>query len=91
MIEENLNDLTMDDMRTLLQFIHYQNVRTVGANERLDDTAEKMIKEIQIHAASNMKRVVVRKKIDWYGSEAETPYFIMDTQEIKTTWHPVGI
>jgi len=54
-------------------------------------TDEKMIKEIQINATSNVKRVVVRKKIDWYGSEAETPYFIMDTQEIKTTWHPVGI
>ena len=52
---------------------------------------EKMIKEIQANATSNVKRVVVHKNIDWYSNEAETPYFIMDTQEIKTTWHPVGI
>lgn len=58
---------------------------------RESGTDEKMIKEIQTNSTSNVKRVVVRKNIDWYASEAETPYFIMDTQEIKTTWHPVGI
>ena len=21
---------------------------------------------------------------------AQSPYFILDTQEVKTTWHPVG-
>jgi hypothetical protein len=28
---------------------------------------------------------------DWSGADAQSPYFILDTQEIKTTWHPVGV
>ena len=27
--------------------------------------------------------------IAWSGQEGQSPYLIMDTQEIKTTWHPV--
>jgi hypothetical protein len=27
--------------------------------------------------------------LDWYAGQGQSPYFIMDTQEIKTTWHPV--
>jgi hypothetical protein len=47
------------------------------------------IKMIQEKASLNVKRVVLYDKIKWNTSEAETPYFIMDTQEIKTTWHPI--
>ena len=46
-------------------------------------------KLIQEKAALNVKRVVLYNKIKWNTNEAETPYFIMDTQEIKTTWHPI--
>ena len=52
---------------------------------------EKMIREIQIEATKNVKRVFIRKNIDWLSEKASTPYFILDTQEIKTTWHPIGI
>jgi len=24
------------------------------------------------------------------SDEAQSPYFILDTQEVKTTWHPIG-
>jgi len=24
-------------------------------------------------------------------ADAQSPYFILDCQEVKTTWHPVGI
>lgn len=40
-------------------------------------------------AALNVKRVFFYDKINWDTSEGQSPYFIMDTQEIKTTWHPV--
>ncbi len=49
------------------------------------------IKKIKSDSTSNLKRPVFRKNINWLSAEAETPYFIADTQEIKTTWHPVGI
>ncbi len=40
-------------------------------------------------AAENMKRVVVPKVSDWNTAEGQSPYFILDTQEVKTTWHPI--
>ena len=46
-------------------------------------------KLIQEKASLNVKRVVLYNKVKWTSDEAETPYFIMDTQEIKTTWHPI--
>jgi acyl-CoA reductase-like NAD-dependent aldehyde dehydrogenase len=46
-------------------------------------------KLIQEKASLNVKRVVLYDKVKWNTDEAETPYFIMDTQEIKTTWHPI--
>lgn len=46
-------------------------------------------KLIQEKAAMNLKRVVIYDTVDWTNEESQSPYFIMDTQEIKTTWHPV--
>jgi acyl-CoA reductase-like NAD-dependent aldehyde dehydrogenase len=37
-------------------------------------------------AAANMKRIVYRNGAQ---GEVEGPYFILDTQEVKTTWHPI--
>lgn len=51
-----------------------------------DSTVQKMIRE---KSALNLKRISFYDKINWYGEEGQSPYFIMDTQEIKTTWHPV--
>ncbi len=46
-------------------------------------------KLIQEKAALNMKRVVLYDDVDWVSEKGQSPYFIMDTQEIKTTWHPI--
>lgn len=45
---------------------------------------------VQTLAAENMKRVVARSGRDWSSDDAADPYLIRDTQEVKTTWHPVG-
>ncbi|PCJ80134.1 MAG: aldehyde dehydrogenase [Flavobacteriales bacterium] len=50
---------------------------------------EKMIKEIKEKSANNMKRAIIHKNVDWMSAEVQSPYHIMDTQEIKTTWHPI--
>lgn len=47
------------------------------------DAAEKKL--IQEQASLNLKRVI------FPHADAESPYAILDTQEIKTTWHPVGL
>lgn len=46
------------------------------------------IKSIQENASLNVKRVFIYKQ-NILSEKSQGPYFIMDTQEIKTTWHPV--
>lgn len=41
--------------------------------------------KIRIAAAENVKRVIPRA--DW---NSQSPYHILDLQEVKTTWHPIG-
>jgi acyl-CoA reductase-like NAD-dependent aldehyde dehydrogenase len=51
-----------------------------------DAATQKMIKE---KSALNVKRVVFYDKVKWNDATGQSPYFIMDLQEIKTTWHPI--
>ncbi len=44
---------------------------------------------LDAEATCNLKRVVYPKVNDWSSAEAQSPYFILDTQEVKTTWHPI--
>lgn len=46
-------------------------------------------KELQVKGASNVKRIIIHKNINWFSDKAQSPYFILDAQEIKTTWHPI--
>ncbi len=48
-------------------------------------------KTIQVNASINVKRAVFYDEKDWGKVEVHGPYRIMDFQEIKTTWHPVGV
>ena len=45
---------------------------------------------VQDLAANNIKRVIARTSVDWSKPDVEHPYLIRDTQEVKTTWHPIG-
>jgi acyl-CoA reductase-like NAD-dependent aldehyde dehydrogenase len=47
------------------------------------------IKLLSENAALNVKRVFIYNNKDWSKPENENPYLILDTQEIKTTWHPI--
>ncbi len=44
---------------------------------------------LETEATCNLKRVVYPKVSDWSSEEAQSPYMILDTQEVKTTWHPI--
>lgn len=48
---------------------------------------------LQTGTALNLKRYASRVLAadDWLGSKAEDPYWILDTVEIKTAWHPIGL
>ena len=51
-----------------------------------DPDLKKMMQE---KSAMNLKRIFFYDKIKWNTDQGQSPYFILDTQEIKTTWHPV--
>ncbi|HVZ56609.1 MAG TPA: aldehyde dehydrogenase family protein [Chitinophagaceae bacterium] len=51
-----------------------------------DSSVQRMIRE---KATSNLKRTVFYADDDWRLPDAQSPYRILDFQEIKTTWHPI--
>ena len=51
-----------------------------------DEDIRKMMRE---RSALNLKRIFFYDKVNWNSPEGQSPYFIMDMQEIKTTWHPI--
>ncbi|HET9825592.1 MAG TPA: aldehyde dehydrogenase family protein, partial [Chitinophagaceae bacterium] len=46
-------------------------------------------KEMQEKAAGNVKRFVRYIVVNWLGEKGQSPYHILNVQEIKTTWHPI--
>ena len=53
-------------------------------------TEANVCKDVQISAADNIKRVISRADTQWQSDTEQNPYLIQDTQELKTTWHPIG-
>jgi len=48
---------------------------------------------LQAGTASNLKRYANHSlaPADWFKAKAENPYWILDTVEFKTAWHPIGL
>jgi hypothetical protein len=68
------------------QFASHMDVNAVIFCDGDDEVAA----TVQKLAAGNIKRVVSRRDVDWLKESAATPYHIRETQEVKTTWHPIG-
>jgi len=47
------------------------------------------IKTLQELAVESMKRTRIREDSNYFDPKHETPYYIFDFQETKTTWHPI--
>ena len=67
-------------------FASHMDVNAVVCGDP-DAAAARKIQEL---AAGNVKRVILRSGADWTSAAIQSPYFISDTQETKTTWHPIG-
>jgi acyl-CoA reductase-like NAD-dependent aldehyde dehydrogenase len=46
---------------------------------------------LQAGVATNLKRYTSHAVGDWLSAKVEDPYWILDTIEFKTAWHPIGI
>jgi len=68
---------------------HFSTHMDVNALVYCDGDAD-IIKEIKSKSISNLKRPIIYNEEKWENGKAESPYFIMDLQELKTTWHPIG-
>lgn len=66
-------------------FVNHMDVNATVYCEN-DSTVKAMMRE---KSALNLKRIFFYDQIKWETEAGQSPYFIIDTQEIKTTWHPV--
>jgi len=82
-----VNLLTGDRKELIEQFASHMDVNaTVYCGQ---DPAE--LAAVRTKAAGNVKRAIAYDRGDWMSDATQSPYFILDTQEVKTTWHPVGV
>ena len=66
----------------------------MDVNAIVDGSGDATIRRaLQQGGGINMKRYVRRdvKASDWGKPELENPYWILDTVEMKTAWHPIGL
>ena len=80
-----VNILTGKVSELLPFFADHMDVNATVYCEK-DAAGQQLIKE---KAALNVKRITLYDTVDWLSDKAQSPYFIMDFQEIKTTWHPI--
>ena len=68
------------------QFASHMDVNAIA----YCDGGKKAARTIQELAAENIKHAISRQQVDWLSDDAASPYQIRETQEVKTTWHPIG-
>jgi acyl-CoA reductase-like NAD-dependent aldehyde dehydrogenase len=66
----------------------------MDVNAIVDGSGDQAIgRALQSGGESNVKRYVRRNlsPSEWSGADGENPYWILDTVEMKTAWHPIGL
>ena len=84
-----INIITGDRAELTPHFASHMDVNAI-----VDATGdEKIGRELQRGGGFNVKRYVRRdlSPTAWETDEAESPYWILDTVEMKTAWHPIGL
>ncbi len=82
-----INLLTGDRGELLEHFASHMDVNAVICCG--DDAKEHAA--VRSKSALNVKRAIIYDRPDWLSDDTQSPYFILDTQEVKTTWHPIGL
>jgi acyl-CoA reductase-like NAD-dependent aldehyde dehydrogenase len=66
----------------------------MDVNAIVDGTGDAALgAQLPAGTALNLKRCARRalRSADWFTARAEDPYWILDTVEFKTAWHPIGL
>lgn len=82
----NLLTGSLDELAPVLA--KHRDVDGIHAGLGAADAA--LAKELRLGAADNLKRVLVRKDVEWSAAACESPAWIEPFVEFKTSWHPVG-
>lgn len=80
-----VNILTGKVSELLSHLSNHMDVNAVCFAEP-EATTIKMVKE---NASFNVKRTAFYENEKWMDENTQSPYFINDFQEVKTTWHPI--
>ncbi len=80
-----VNILTGKPAELVSWFVDHMDVNATVYCEQ-DSATQAKIRE---KAATNLKRVFIYDEVNWTMDEGQSPYFIFDLQEVKTTWHPI--
>jgi acyl-CoA reductase-like NAD-dependent aldehyde dehydrogenase len=81
-----VNILTGQRAELIEHFASHMDVNaTVYCGQDLNELAT-----VRNKAAVNVKRAIGYDRTNWMSDDAQSPYLILDTQEVKTTWHPIG-
>lgn len=82
-----VNILTGEPSELIEHFASHMDVNAIiycGNDER-----ERSV--VRTKSALNVKRAICYDRTDWHGEDSQDPYLILDAQETKTTWHPIGV
>lgn len=82
-----VNILTGSRKELAEHFVGHKDINALVVYDA--DTDQKVA--LQQASADNLKRMVFRSSVELGSEKAETPYHIKDTQEVKTTWHPIEV
>jgi acyl-CoA reductase-like NAD-dependent aldehyde dehydrogenase len=66
----------------------------MDVNAIVDGTGDAALGVVPHEGTSkNLKRYAARAlaPVEWFSDKAEDPYWILDTIEFKTAWHPIGV
>ena len=81
-----VNILTGYRSELLTHFANHMDVNAIMYSGNSQEEISK-IKEL---ASLNVKRALIYSNIDDMNESTHNGYRIMDVQETKTTWHPIG-
>ncbi len=84
-----VNILTGTRAELAPHFASHMDVNAIVDGSGDADVSQKL----QLGTATNLKRCTRRTLAarDWASEKAEDPYWILDTVEFKTAWHPIGL
>ncbi len=83
-----VNILTGERAELLAHVSSHRDIDAVHAGN-LDEAGEALLRA---GTAENLKRVAVRRPVDWFDADAcQSPWWIESFVEMKTIWHPSSV